>query len=209
MKVSPLAMLTLLLLACGRSASAQPVAPMSFVGGGVSWGQGDSEHRISYPSSVDAPGRRHLLWVDAAIRGSHWLAIGGDIALLEPVAGRFITRDGTSRQTQTERVLSGLVRVRAVRTGRLSVDAVGGPAILFGHHEASFDDGRTTNTTSTDTKVLAWTAGADVSLALVRGAGLAGVLRLYRLERDGADSSLPFQTASTRAVAGIGVRFGS
>jgi len=208
MKASILTLVGVLVLLQYKQALAQPGSPMSFVGAGVSRGADDSDNRLSRPYNPDARARRNVLWADASVRGSRWLAVGGEVALLEPVSGHLTTRDAAFNQRHSERLVAGLIRVRAARTGRVSLDLVGGPGILLGHYEASAYDGRVTTTTSTDTRQLAWTGGADISAAVVRGAGLAGIVRVYRLGRGGSNSALPFQVASTRVFAGVGVRLG-
>lgn len=197
-----------LVLFANISASAQTAPPMSFIGAAVARGSDDLADRITYPRLIDAPERRHVYVVDAAVKVSRWLAVGSEMVFLDPVASRSITRDGVSTQRHSERLWSALARVRPITSRWMSVDVVGGPGLLSGRFEASFYNGLTTTASTTDTRALAWTGGGDVSVSVTKGIGLVGTLRVYRLARGGPDSDLPFQATTTRTMAGIGLRFG-
>jgi hypothetical protein len=197
-----------LVLFAGVSASAQTAPPMTFIGGAVARGSDDLADRITYPRLLDAPERRHVYVVDGAVKVSRRLALGSELVFLDPVASRSITRDGVSTQRHSERLWSALVRVRPITSRWMSVDVVGGPGLLSGRFEASFYNGVTTTATTTDTTSLAWTGGGDVSVSVIKGVGLVGTLRVYRLARGGPDSDLPFQSTTTRTMAGIGLRLG-
>lgn len=194
------------ILAPEAGAQVQPV--MSFLGGGVSRGGDDSEHRLRLGRPLDATERRHVWWLDAGVRLSTRLGVGGELALLEPLSGRFITREGTLREFDRERLLTAFGRFRVRHSGRLALDLVAGPAVRLGRYETAFDDGRGTIVSPPlDSRTLALAAGADGSLAVSRGVTLSGVVRLYRLPRDG-NTDLTFQSSSTRLLIGLGVRFG-
>lgn len=209
MNYRSVAALFVLFLFAGVSASAQTAPPMTFIGGGVARGSDDLANRITYPRLLDAPERRHVYMLDAAVKVSRWLAVGSELVFMDPVASRTITRDGVSTQRHSERLWSALARVRPITSRWMSIDVAGGPGLLSGRFETSFFNGLTTTATTTDTRALAWIGGGDLSVSVIKGVGLVGTVRVYRLPRGGPDADLPFQSTSTRTMAGIGLRLGA
>lgn len=208
----------LLLAATPRSGNAQnagmaPSAPVrGFVGAGRLAGSSDASNRIRFPDDD-----RERLWlIEVCAPVASRVSIGAELFSLGTVTGGTRGNGFELREKQTERLLQGVVRVRAARGGRVALDVMGSGGVLFQKRDTIFEvcDFAGPNPGCSDVlddesrHALALGAGIDVPIAITSHIALTPMMRVLALRRDNFEGANSLRHSSTRLVVGVGGRIG-
>ena len=208
----------LLVAAIPRSCNAQnagvaPSAPVrGFVGAGLLAGSSDASNRIRFPDDD-----RERLWLIELGAPIAWrVSIGAEFFSLGTVTGGTSGNGFELREKQTERLLLGVVRVRAARGGRVALDVIGSGGVLFQKRDTTFEvcDFAGPNPRCSDVvddegrHALALGAGIDVPIAVTSHIAVTPMMRVLALRRGDFDGANSLRHSSTRFVVGVSGRVG-
>jgi hypothetical protein len=185
--------------------------PALFAGAGLTINSRDLDSRMRLASDASRRG-----WVvEAGFPVKARVGIGVEFGGPSDATGETRGMSFDSRGRQRERLLMGVVRVRAAGTARWNVDVIGGAGALFQHHEASDASCPTCDEFKQTMNHVApaFVAGGD-AFVRVRGPVWAGVLVRYHVLTRGSHQSqvpvlVPWQfewKSSNRFSVGIAVR---
>lgn len=187
--------------------------PRGLVGAGIAFAEADAGDRMRLGREADT-----LVWlIEAAVAVAPRVSIGGEFVDLGEATGSTSGRSFTSTGVQSERVLTGVLRVRVWAGSRAAVDLDGGAGVLFQRHEQWFapcsSGCEVSFRESISRRAPAGVAGLDVPVRLARHVSIAGFVRGYVLRREEVvstpEASAPWQyetRPSARLSAGASVR---
>lgn len=220
-KSAPVFVVGVLLVCPGAPVHAQTAEadavplPRAFVGTGLGPATSDAESRMR----LFGEGSSLIWFLEGGVAVTTRVGVGVEFARPTTVSAVTSGRSFHASGRQKERVLVGLLRVRAFGFHRLALDVVGGAGLLFQHHELRFapcfsgcDD---TTRETLDRRAPAFALGADVPLRLSRHFLVSGLVRYYALRRGEHVTEMPVLVpwqyewkSSTRLAVGISGRAG-
>jgi hypothetical protein len=211
---SPVALtMAAILLVLARSSVARcqtssnvSIADHGFVGLGVLGASDDRSDRVRFPDQ----GPSGVLFVEANFFRVGRAGFGVELLNLGTVTGSYDALCCILRDKQNEFSALAVVRERAWRRNRLTVDIIGAAGVLFQHRETSvadrFSPAATAISTIEDRRSPAFAVGMDLPLLLARHVSVAPQARVYFLQRGGLDSTGVTRASSTRPTVGLSGR---
>jgi hypothetical protein len=165
--------------------------PRAFVGAGLGAGTSDAERRMRLVGEGSS-----LIWlVEGGAALATRVGVGVEFARPTAVSASTSGRSFNTSGRQEERVLVGLVRVRAFGFDRWTLDVAGGGGLLFQHHELRFapcvSGCNDTTREVLDRRAPAFAFGADVPVRLGRHFAVSALARYYALFRGEHVTELP------------------
>lgn len=190
-------------------------APLSraFVGAGAGAGSDDNGSRMRLANEGAS-----MLWlVEGGARLSSRIGVGVEFVQTAAVTGATRGRSFSASGRQKERMVTGLLRVRAAANDKVAIDVVGGAGVLLQHHELRFapcfSGCADLRRESIDERAPSFVLGADVPFRLGRHIGVSAVIRYYALRRaehvSDTAAPIPWQyetKPSTRLAVGVSAR---